>query len=264
MGLFTCFLTFVDFFLTKSLFSKIFGPDFAYILSMKQVITKTLSKSQKKRLFQWEIPHLIYTLKKEQGLAFTHLQEPVALPPNTTENFVFNGHICFPLFAGRESLGLLLCFHSLSAKQKKQIRRQIDSFLLISIGETLKGFPTKALCLNQGNQKQRLIEFSFPLLLKSEKQSSILKQAHKIYLKTPSFAFVHADDLKWQKGLFQNMNGVFVCVPFFHKLSDHQKHILEQELSQKNLPCRVVMGLRQKDTLPKKWESFFHQIATRM
>ena len=200
-----------------------------------------ISFSQKKRIFQWEIPHLIFILKKEQGLAFTHLSEPVALPAGTTESFVFNGHTSFPLFAGQESLGLLLCFNNLTDRQKKHIRQQIDKHLQ-----------------NAWQAMGKESAFSFPLLLKGEKPSVLLKKAHKIYLNTSSFAFVNADDLKWQRGLFKNMNGVFVCVPFFHQLSVDQKHILEKELSHKNLPCRVVMGLRKKDTLPKKWQGFFH------
>ena len=203
-----------------------------------------ISCSQKKRILQWEIPHLIFTFKKEQGLAFTHLSEPVALPLGTTENFVFNGHTSFPLFAGQESLGLLLCFNNLTNKQKKYIRQKID-FHLQNVQPVME----------KENKP------SFPLLLKGEKSSALLKTAHKIYLQTPSFAFVNADDLKWQRGFFKNMNGVFVCVPFFHRLSVDQKHILRQELSRKNLPCRVVMGLRKQDTLPEKWQALFHQFG---
>ena len=208
-----------------------------------------ISNSQKKRIFQWEIPHLIFTLKKEQGLVFTHLSEPLSLPPGTTESFVFNGHTGFPLFAGRESLGLLLCFNNLNERQKKYIRQQIDLYLQ-DIFSLKKDFSN----IRRGKEKT----FSFPLLLRNETQSVILKKAYKIYLKTPSFAFVNAEDLNWQKGLFKSMNGVFVCIPFFHQLSFDQKQILKQEISHKKLPCRVVMGLREKDTLPEEWQAFFH------
>ena len=196
-----------------------------------------LSRGQKKRILQWKIPHLIATLKKEKGLSFTYLSEPLALSPNTTQSFVFNGHIGFPLFAGVESLGLLLCFNKLTVSQKKYIRQQIDLYLLLE------------------PQKEGVL--SFPLLIRKENQVALLRTAHKIYLQTPAFAFVNADDLKWQEGLFKNMNGVFVCIPFFHRLSVGQKQILAQELSQKKLPCRVVMGLRPKDTLPIRMAKLF-------
>ena len=231
---------------------------------MKQVKRGSVHKhSQKKRIIQWEIPHLISVLKKEQGLSLMHMDLPLNWPPATTDSFVFNGHIGFPLFIGVESLGFLVCFNRLNMARKKQIRHWIDKGLqkaLLNInpnGQQADTAQPNKISINRKRDKAPFA-LNFPMLIRSEKPGDMLKIAHKIYLKTPAFAFVNAEALKWKEGMFQNMNGVFVCVPFFHRLSVAQRHILKKALSCPPLPCRLVMGVRKQDVLPAEWPSLFH------
>ncbi len=97
----------------------------------------------------------------------------------------------------------------------------------------------------------------FPLLLKGGAKSALLKTAHDIYLKTPSFAFLNAEDMIWKKNVFQELQQVFVCVPSFYALSPVQKRILIKALSQKKLSCYLTVGLGEKESLPEKWRALF-------
>ncbi len=264
----------LDLFLTKQPVVPVFGPDFAGIKSMKQVKKGSVhNQSQKKRIIQWEIPHLISVLKKEQGLSLMHMDLPLNLPPATTDSFVFNGHIGFPLFMGVESLGFLVCFNRLNRARQKQIRHWIDKSLQKALLRTssdsaditpssLEQSPAKKTSPEQTTRnKPGPASSNFPMLIRGERPEEMLKTAHKIYLKTPAFAFVNAEDLKWKEGLFQNMKGVFVCVPFFHRLSSAQRQILRTALSCPPLPCRLVMGVRKQDILSDEWQSLFHPLS---
>ena len=282
---------------------------------------KKLSSIQKKRIIQWEIPHLISVLKNEYAISAMHLISPAFFSPvHKTKWLIFDGKTGFPVFAGKNSLGVLICFNVLNYLQAQKVRNYINIYLetvflkFISdkdslsvsvrssildtlslpdftfsserdfpflfdkekkIEETLPALNPKDLNIPKledlvsGNNKKQMKSSKqrdikekedrsfFPLLLKQGKKEDLLKQAHELYLKTPSFAFLNTEDLNWKEGIFQEMNGVFVCVPFFHQLSDFQKKVLIQDLLQDKLSCRLVMGIQKEEELPTNWKDLF-------
>ena len=283
---------------------------------MRQEKDLKLSDSQKKRIIQWEIPHLIAVFKSEYEISAMHLISPAFFSPvHKTDWLTFDGKTGFPVFAGKNSLGVLICFNALNYLQAQNIRNYINVHLekvflkFISGRDSLSvsaqssvldelSLPDFALSSDQDfhflfdkerrieevsstlnpksvsspnseeNNKQREISDRisikdkaapsfFPLLLKQGKKEDLLKQAHELYLRTSSFAFLNTEDLNWKKGVFQEMNGVFVCVPFFHQLSDFQKKILIQDLLKDKLSCRLVMGIQKEEELPANWKDLF-------
>ena len=218
---------------------------------MKQNIQnhlKTLSDNQKKRIIQWEIPYLICSLKKEYQVCVMHLSAPVVFPAYKNRWFIFKEKTGFPVFLGENSLGVLVCFQPLDPVKAQKIRRFIDYYF-----QKENKIKQPQQVLNERREKSL-----FPLLIKRKKKQECLKTAHELYLKTTSFAFLNAEDLKWKQGVFHEMNGVFVCVPSFQQLSSFQKSILSQDLIKEKLPCWLVMGVQEQETLPLEWKSLFH------
>jgi hypothetical protein len=251
---------------------------------------KKLSHIQKKRIVQWEIPHLLEVLKKEYALSAMHLMSSASFSSiHKTDWLTFDGKTGFPIFVGQHSLGVLICFKALNDLKAREVRKHINAYLeevflgfisdekTSSVQADLSGFdnlslpdfalteePEFSFLLNNENRGEEVVgeedktDLSlFPLLLKKGKKEDLLKQAHELYLKTSSFAFLNTEDLNWKKGVFHEMKGVFVCVPFFHQLSDFQKKILIQDLLRDSLSCRLVMGIQEGEELPTEWKNLF-------
>ena len=250
---------------------------------MEQI--KTLSRNQKKRILQWEIPHLISLLKKEYGISTMYLiSSALFTAVHKTNWLVFDGKTGFPVFVGEKPIGVFICFSTLNHCQAQQIRKYINMYfekvflrcMSDADSEPLKSFELNKLSLpdfafsserdfyfffDEKRKTKKVTSkenrFVFPLLLKQGKKEDLLKKAHELYLNTSSFAFLNTEDLNWKKGVFQEMSGVFVCVPFFHQLSSLQKKILSQDLLKNQLSCRLVMGVRKKEELPEEWKDLF-------
>lgn len=256
---------------------------------MKQI--KQLSDNQKRRIIQWEIPHLIAVLKAEYGISSMHLIFPDLFSQmRKTDWLVFDGKTGFPIFAGENPIGVLICFSALNYSQARRIRECINTYLekvflrFMSDGSSLS-VPLQSSALDKLSlpdfvlsagkdfyflfDEERKTEKTlpalkekgdssfFPLLLKQGRKEDLLKKAHELYLETSSFAFLNTEDLNWKEGVFQEMNGVFVCVPFFHQLSSVQKKILIRDLLKQQLPCHLVMGVREREDLPAEWKDLF-------
>ncbi len=254
-------------------------------------------------------------LKKEYALSAMHLISPSPFSLVHKKDWLtFAGKTGFPVFAGKHSLGVLICFSALNYLKAQEVRNYINIYLekvflqFISNKDSLSvaasssvpdrlSLPDFALSderdfsflldnekggeeiqpalhsknLNTSNSKKLFSRHNkkqkgvtgktglslFPLLLRQGKKEDLLKQAHELYLKTSSFAFLNADDLNWKEGVFHEMNGVFVCVPFFHQLSDVQKKILIQDLLKDTLSCHLVMGVQKDEELPTEWKDLF-------
>ena len=202
---------------------------------------KTLSESQKKRLVQWEIPHLISLLRRQHPFSFMHLLSPPSPLLYETAYLCFNGKTAFPLLVGDRAFGVLLCFQVLSPPGARKIRAFIDHYLY-------KWFHLRGL-----DSRTPV----FPLLLKRKEKEERLKTAHELYLKSASFAFLNTENMLWKEKMFQDLNGVFACVPSWEALSDFQKRILHEDLKRKKLSCHLVLGLKAEEDLPENWRAFF-------
>ncbi len=242
---------------------------------------EVLGKNQKKRMIQWEIPHLMGLLKKKWNLSSIHLITAPFPVLYERDWFFLEGKVGFPLFSGKNFFGVLICFRS--GRREKKLSFVFPSFKEMTISERgegngrafkpfLKENPrpsevrTFIDCYLQSRDflsrdykkteitPKKMNKELFPLLLPKNKKSELLKMAHNLYLKTSAFAFLNTEAFKWKKGIFQEMNGVFVCIPSFEELSDFQKKVLRQDLK-KNCPSFLVMGFRK--TLPEEWVSIF-------
>ena len=301
---------------------------------------KVLSLNQKKRLLKWEIPHLVQALKEEHQITTIHLMTDLIFTSNETAGFVFDGKTFFPVFVRGNFLGLLVCFHSLSAFRVQRIEHFINSYILkvflkiVSLSEegsssvlnkplsSKEQFPetwdhpeSKHLkkCIgeaknqvldfldfelseeenfyfpfdeNQEEMKKSLLDVKestfafrkrkqslknlnpgniekknktfFPVLVEKEQENKLLKTAYSLYLKSSCFAFLTAEDFEWKDNIFQELNGIFVCIPSFHNLSFFQKDILTQALLQKKFSCPMVLGVEEKESLPPDCQKLFH------
>lgn len=247
--------------------------------------TEVLRDSQKKRMIKWEIPHLMGLLKKKWQLASMHLITAPFPILYQRDWFFLDGKLGFPLFAGNQFFGVLICFRpgsenflfsggdfkevafSKEVKEElelgknifpREIRIFIDRYLqsLTFLESDQKNLEAKKLpaILSPGEKINKEL---FPVLLRKNKKEELLKMAHDLYLNTSAFAFLNTEDFKWKKGVFREMNGVFVCIPSFKELSDFQKTVLKQALLKKSLPSFLVMGFPEKEKLPKEWTSLF-------
>ena len=259
---------------------------------------KTLSKAQKKRIIQWEIPHLISLIAKEHKVVFAHLILPLFTSAYQKDWFAFGRKLAFPLFLEEQFLGILLCSRSLSVHSARKIRISIDHYLQKQIekpfslyrsshaeetnklnrllfqlektgGKQIKrqeDFLESTIVASRSyrekgaNQIHEKTDQYFPLLLRQNKKEEVLKIAHDLYLKTTDFAFLNTEDLKWKKKVFQEMQGVFVCVPSFRDLSPFQKKVLKEDLVSKKLSCKLVLGFSKKDLTPKQWLTLFPSV----
>ena len=203
---------------------------------------KILSLSQKKRFTQWEVPHLIKLLKKEHRLTTAYLKPDFA--SFTKRSFVFEGKTFFPLFLEENFLGFLVCFQILNPFQIQTVEAFIKAPLR-------KGPPR----LPFGRAKEA--SPFFPFLVESQPEEKLLKIAYQLYLKSSCFAFLRVEDLEWKDNIFQELKGVFLCIPAFHSLSVFQKKIFLRALREKKLSGPVVLGVRKKNSLSPQYHKLF-------
>ena len=113
----------------------------------------------------------------------------------------------------------------------------------------VEGFPfNKQECFSKDlSRVKKHSKMFFPILVKTNQKEEFLKTAYSLYLKSSCFAFLNAEDLEWKEKIFQELNGVFVCIPSFHNLSVFQKEVFLQDLLQKKLSCSIVLGLEKKE-----------------
>ncbi len=240
---------------------------------------QTLSDNQKKRIIQWDIPHLLALLENRYSFSVMHLMTPVlsflnrcpggqdrpgqewpsyALP-FSRGCLVFNGKTGFPILMGKDSFGVIIVLRALAMEEAQSVRDFIDSyFQKLFLYRTRTGIHSPVCFSAEENKK--LSSDHFPLLLQRKKKDSLLKEAHDIYLKTKAFAFLNTEDLKWEEGVFQEMEDVFLCVPSFPRLSLFQKTVLIQSLLKKELPGPLVVGIQEEEDLPRKWQKLFPAI----
>lgn len=218
---------------------------------------EALSEIQKTRVINWEIPYLILTLEKKHKIASLQIVDSLSFLDYENSWFSFDGNTGFPLFVGDIFLGVLICFQSLEPSKAQKIKNFIDNYLQkvllkISLEENHSFFDKDK---KTAAKSHPLV---YPLLLELETKKDLLKLAYNMYLKSSCFAFLNTEDLKWEKGIFHQMKGVFVCIPSFQQLSFSQKEILIQDLSKKSLCCHLVLGTQEKEALPAMWRKLFY------
>ena len=204
---------------------------------MRQQVELEISASQKRAIIEWEIPHLIKFFKARYQLSMVYIVASKLLKKKEflLDPFNFDGKTYFPLRVGGQFVGVLVCFKNVKQIYIEEINQHIQRYL---------------------NRNQPL----YPLLIKRTKKEELLKTAHELYLKSSCFAFLNTEDLKWTEGIFQEMKGVFVCVPSFYQLSYLQKKILIHDLTKDQLSCHLVIGVKDQEPLPLEWKSFFHNV----
>ena len=211
---------------------------------MKQKRTKTvgahLTVGERKRLYRWEIPHLICALRVRHRVSAVHLPASLPVGKKPCGLMLGDGRTGFPLFVEGRSLGMLICSGALGYREVLEVRKFIDSYMREAV-----------LKLRVAPVKHR------PVLLKGKKREEFLRLAHELYLGTRAFAFLTAEDLSWEEGVFRKIGGVFVCVPSFSALSLRQKKILMRDLLQKKLPCHLALGAHSEESLPPGLEDLF-------
>jgi len=199
---------------------------------MNKKINPSLSYNQKRKILNWDIPYIVSSLEKQYDLKVMHLNSAFSIKKDF---FCFDNKTAFPLSLGENNLGMILCFKVLKTTKAVKISQFIKSHL-------------------------KKDKYLFPLLIKKQKEEELLKLAYNIYLQSACFSFLNTKDLQWKKGVFQNLNGVFVYIPSFYQLSGFQKKILIQELLNKTSSCHMVVGSTKN--LPKNWSQFFHSKPT--
>lgn len=210
---------------------------------------------QRTRVINWEIPYLILILEERYQMTFMQVVDSPVFLDYENKWFSFDSNTGFPLFMEDIFLGVLICFQSLESAKAQEIKSFIDDYLQkvllkISLEEHS---PYKEEIVSLTREKP-----VYPLLLERGKKEEMLKLAYDMYLKSSCFAFVNTEDLKWEKGIFRQMKGVFICIPSFQQLTGFQKNILIQELLKKPLSYHLVLGIREREALPSKWRKLFH------
>lgn len=216
---------------------------------------EALSTIQRTRIISWEIPYLILILEKKYQITSMQVVDSPAFLDYENKWFLFDRNTGFPLFVGDIFLGVLICFQALESSKAQRVKNFIDDYLqkvIFKISLEDKSFSDK--------EKKQIPhkEPVYPLLLEQETKEELLKSAYDMYLKSSCFAFLNTEDLKWEKEIFRQMKGVFVCIPSFRQLNCFQKNILIQELLRKPLSYHLVLGIQEKEVLPSKWRKLLH------
>lgn len=207
------------------------------------------NNNKRKQIIQWEIPHLICILKKQYNINIMYL--------NTSHKFskeepwfVFNNKIGFPIFIGEEFFGLLICLGSLNSFKAREIKIHMDRYL---IKQKISKIQKPSL-----NVLNKLKRYTYPVLIRQKNKKDRFKIAYKLYLKTRCFAFLKTEDFNWKHGVFHELEGVFIYIPCFYKLSTKQKNILNLAILHKSLSCFLVVGVKQTHKLPAELNNSFY------
>ena len=191
---------------------------------------------------------MISVLKTEYNVSALYLIPPLDFPLYKNNWFDFNGKTGFPVYVGDPSFGALICFQAFSDFKAQRIRMFIDGYfqkmcLKIAFMSNDNSFMDLCSLSSSFFYAEDELAFLSLFLIKQKNREDVLKAAQEIYLKSSCFAFLNAEDLEWREGLFQDMSGVFVCVPSVRCLSAFQTKILFQDLFEKALPCRLALGI---------------------
>ena len=211
-----------------------------------------LSERQKKQIIRWWIPALILLLKKKYKVSALYIEE--MLPVDNYDGWFFvDKNICFPLCIENIPLGFVVSLSDIcDVRVIQKIRHSVDEHLKkLSSGMFLNPFALK----QKSPSSLPVAQQSF-IIIRKKTEREIIKESHRMYLKTNNFAFLVMDEEEWLEGVsFEDMEDVFICIPSFYKLSVQQKGILREAL-QKPLMCFLSIGLIGNNVFPIEWESF--------
>ena len=213
---------------------------FAGYYSMNTRKLACLSSRQQKQLSNWVLPSLLHTVERSWQAACSYLKGSLS-GGYRLDWFYVGSKTCFPIFFKELSLGVLVLSRVLDQQQARIARTEINEFLKKSL---------KSLHFNEKE------ELKFPVLVKKDTEQEVLKTAHDLYLKSSAFMFLTGEELNWKPDVFKNTEGIFICIPSFHKLTYEQKEILINHLSLSS-DMLLVLGIADEGLLPPPVKNAF-------
>ncbi len=249
-----------------------------------------LTKGQIEQIIRWWIPSIILILKKQYETPVLHFRKLslTAIKPWVT---IGDTGICFPLEMTDNSsvneslsppaLGFLMVMSAIEPTEADLTKATIDYCIqsaIVSVQTTTTHNnnqwitdlpPTHSLPKSQieyginssiDSQKElnQIIspkDFTRPILIQQDTEELVRHKAHDLYLQSTCFAFLIVDQLNWQEGMFQKLNGAFVCIPSFYQLTTNQQNILRKDLKDP-LPCVLVIGMKADESPPAEINQF--------
>lgn len=253
-------------------------------------ISHHLTKGQIEQIIRWWIPSIILMLKKKYEAPVLHFRKLslTAIKPWVT---IGDTGICFPLGSTNQfsvnkplsppALGFLMVMSSMETIEADLTKTMIDYYIQSAINSVqmitthnnsqwIIDIPTTnsisksqlidKMTLPISSQKKTnqiisLKNFTRPLLIQQDTEELVRHKAHDLYLRSSCFAFLTVDELNWQEGMFQKLNGAFICIPSFYQLTTNQKNILQQDLKNP-LPCVLVLGMKVDESPPAEINQF--------
>ena len=217
---------------------------------MKPEITNMdfcLSHKQKEQIVKWWLPGVISRLKHRYQTSCIYMSG-VLSGGYQLDWFYIGSKTCFPLFAGKEALGVLILSSLLDYFEAEKTRKFINQILQDSLN---------SMEMNSPVSRKKV---AFPILIRQHTEEDVLKLAHDLYLQSSDVAFLTGDELQWTENVFKKMDGIFLCIPSFHKLSNIQKDILLNNLSHLR-SSSVVLGICTNEELPSEIKDTFHHYS---
>ena len=220
---------------------------------MKPEITNIdfcLSNKQKEQIIKWWLPGVISYLESRYQTSCIYMNGALS-GGYQLDWFYVGSKTCFPLFAGKEALGVLILSAFLDYFEAEKTRKMINEILQDSVN---------SVSTDRSVKRKKPV---FPILVQKNTEEDVLKLAHDLYLQSSDFAFLTGDELQWTEDVFKKMDGIFLCIPSFHKLSNVQKDILIN-----NLPSlqssSVVLGICTNEELPIDIKDTFHHYCSEL
>lgn len=224
-------------------------------MATKLQTVRVITKGQREQIIRWWVPSILSNLKKKclaPVLYFRKLSLTAAKPWVS----IGDTGICFPLAIEKITpnkktstntlLGFVLIMQTLDSVEASDVRSIIDN----QIQSAMYAVCNSTLQSNMSSIASQGIDLTRPLLIQEDTEERIQKQAHHLYLQSGYLAFLSLNELNWGSGMFQKLQGAFVCIPSFYRLSTFQQDILRKEL-RKPLPCVLVLGMRLNELPPK-------------
>ena len=209
-----------------------------------------LSSKQKEQIIKWWLPGVISYLESRYQTSCIYMNGALS-GGYQLDWFYVGSKTCFPLFAGKEALGVLILSAFLDYFEAEKTRKIINEILQDSVN---------SVSTDRSVKRKKPV---FPILVQKNTEEDVLKLAHDLYLQSSDFAFLTGDELQWTEDVFKKMDGIFLCIPSFHKLSNVQKDILIN-----NLPTlqssSVVLGICTNEELPIDIKDTFHHYCSEL
>ena len=210
----------------------------------------SLSDKQKEQIIRWWLPGVILYLENRYKSSCVYMDGALS-GGYQLDWFYVGSKTCFPLFIEKEALGVLILSFLLDYSEAEKTRQMINQVLQESLNNV---------SIDPFMKRKKPV---FPILVRQKNEEDVLKLAHDLYLQSSDFAFLTGDELQWTDDVFKKMDGIFLCIPAFHKLSSVQKNILLNNLSHLQ-SSSVVLGICADEDLPVDIKDTFHYYCSEL